>query len=217
MRPQRSDSIPCGIALAISGGCMDAYSYLFRGHVFANAQTGNMLLFGVHLANGEIHASLRYLWPVLAFIVGIILSDVIHQKCSFSKIHWRQIAVLIEALILMLVAWIPESCHSIANMMISLACGIQVESFRTIQDHSIATTMCIGNLRSGTYHLGQYLSTKKDSYLKKACLYYGIILAFVMGAILESHSIAMLGCKAILLSPVFLILVNCNIKLNTGS
>ena len=46
MRDRISDSIPCVILLALSGGCMDAYSYLFRDHVFANAQTGNMLLFG---------------------------------------------------------------------------------------------------------------------------------------------------------------------------
>ena len=34
--------------LAIVGGFLDAYSYLMRGHVFANAQTGNIVLFGVN-------------------------------------------------------------------------------------------------------------------------------------------------------------------------
>ncbi len=33
--------------LAIVGGFLDSYSYLMRGHVFANAQTGNIVLFGV--------------------------------------------------------------------------------------------------------------------------------------------------------------------------
>lgn len=41
---QISESIRLGALLAISGGMMDAYSYIMRGHVFANAQTGNMLL-----------------------------------------------------------------------------------------------------------------------------------------------------------------------------
>ena len=49
---QTSESIELGILLALSGGFMDAYSYLARGQVFANAQTGNMLLFGVNLASG---------------------------------------------------------------------------------------------------------------------------------------------------------------------
>ena len=47
---QISESIELGILLALSGGFMDAYSYIGRGEVFANAQTGNMLLLGVHLS-----------------------------------------------------------------------------------------------------------------------------------------------------------------------
>ena len=39
-----SETIRLGSLLAISGGFMDAYSYIYRDHVFANAQTGNILL-----------------------------------------------------------------------------------------------------------------------------------------------------------------------------
>ena len=41
---QMSESVRLGILLALSGGLMDAYSYIVRDRVFANAQTGNMLL-----------------------------------------------------------------------------------------------------------------------------------------------------------------------------
>ena len=47
---QMSESLELGILLALSGGFMDAYSYVCRDQVFANAQTGNMLLFGIHLS-----------------------------------------------------------------------------------------------------------------------------------------------------------------------
>ena len=40
--------------LAMSGGFMDAYSYMCRGEVFANAQTGNILLMAVNLAKGAL-------------------------------------------------------------------------------------------------------------------------------------------------------------------
>ena len=36
---QMSETIELGIVLALSGGFMDAYSYMCRDHVFANAQT----------------------------------------------------------------------------------------------------------------------------------------------------------------------------------
>ena len=51
---QMSESVRLGILLALSGGLMDAYSYIVRDRVFANAQTGNMLLFGVNLSEGNI-------------------------------------------------------------------------------------------------------------------------------------------------------------------
>ena len=47
---QASESIKLGIVLAVAGGFMDAYSYICRGQVFANAQTGNMLLLGINIA-----------------------------------------------------------------------------------------------------------------------------------------------------------------------
>lgn len=63
---QISESIGLGTILALSGGFMDAYSYIERGKVFANAQTGNMLLFGVNLSEGNYQTMLNYLFPVLA-------------------------------------------------------------------------------------------------------------------------------------------------------
>ena len=41
---------------AIVGGFLDAYSYLARGRVFAGAQTGNVVLFGVRAAAGNCFA-----------------------------------------------------------------------------------------------------------------------------------------------------------------
>lgn len=205
MKKQVSDSVLCGVLLSLSGGCMDAYSYLFRGHVFANAQTGNMLLLGVNIAGGDFVSASKYLWPVLSFTAGIILSDIIHTRKNEKVIHWRQISVLIETVILTAVAFIPDTANAVPNAMTSFACGIQVESFRAIRGNSIATTMCIGNLRSGTYHLDQFLITKEALYLKKAILYYSIILSFVVGAIIESGLIALYRTYAILFSSVLLI------------
>lgn len=79
---QMSESIELGIVLALAGGFMDAYSYMCRDEVFANAQTGNMLLLGINLSERNWGMALRYLFPVLAFAVGIALADVVrvHAK-----------------------------------------------------------------------------------------------------------------------------------------
>ena len=94
---QMSETLRLGIILALSGGFMDAYSYLERGNVFANAQTGNLLLFGVNLAEGNYFAMLSYLLPVLAFTLGILLADTV--RCLNIRLHWRQLSILLEAVI----------------------------------------------------------------------------------------------------------------------
>ncbi|WP_141009366.1 YoaK family protein, partial [Listeria monocytogenes] len=68
---QISESIGLGLLLALAGGFMDAYSYIERGQVFANAQTGNILLFGINLSEGNWTIAIQYFWPVVSFTVGI--------------------------------------------------------------------------------------------------------------------------------------------------
>lgn len=202
-----SETLRLGIILAVSGGFMDAYSYLFRDHVFANAQTGNMLLLGVNISRGNFAEAVRYLFPVIAFTIGIIISDVIRYNTNDKgKLHWRQNSVLFEALSLFAVAFIPTEYNLFANSLTSLACGIQVESFRKIHGSGIATTMCIGNLRSGTENLCSFVFYKNKENLGKAMLYYGIILSFIIGAVLGSIAIEFWGEKSILVCSFMLAL-----------
>ena len=159
VKRQTSETIEIGIFLALAGGFMDAYSYLCRGKVFANAQTGNMLLLGIKLTEGDIKSAFKYIMPVLAFTLGIFISDTvrytINKGSSDNKklLHWRQYTLLIEISLLLSVCFIPQEYNIVANSITSMACGMQVESFRKIHGNGIATTMCIGNLRSGTENL----------------------------------------------------------------
>lgn len=200
-----SESIRLGIILALSGGFMDAYSYIQRGEVFANAQTGNMLLFGVNLSEGNYQTMLSYLFPVLAFAAGIALADIVRVREGANLLHWRQIAVLAEALILIVVSFIPTTMNLPANALTSFACGIQVESFRKIHGRGIATTMCIGNLRSGTENLHHYVHTKERKYLDSSLLYYGIIVSFIIGAVIGNAMVHIMHQRAILCCSVLLI------------
>ena len=183
---------------------MDAYSYLARGHVFANAQTGNMLLFGVNLASGQFQNALHYLCPVLAFGFGIFLAEFIHFQ-KIQKVHWRQLILLVEIIILFNVAFISFEQNLLANSLTSFACGMQVQAFRKIHGKGYATTMCIGNLRTGTHELCNFLCTKKVQHLQSGLLYYLIILAFILGAILGNFCIQSFSLKAIWISVALLI------------
>lgn len=203
---QMSESIRLGMLLAISGGFMDAYSYIERDHVFANAQTGNILLFGVHLSEGDWIMAVRYFFPVLAFVLGIAVAEAV-RTYNTPKLHWRQISVLVEAVILAGVAFIPLSMNLFANALTSFACGVQVESFRKIRGSGIATTMCIGNLRSATQNFMDYWKTRDREKLEQSVLYYSIILCFVLGAVGGNLLISFWGQRAILCCSLMLLVV----------
>lgn len=109
-----------------------------------------------------------------------------------------------EILILMAVCLIPQQYNAIANALISFACGMQVEAFRNLDGNPIVTTMCIGNLRSGTCYLDKFIQTKDKMCIKKASLYFAVILFFVIGAVVESILIGTFGEKALFLSVLLL-------------
>ena len=193
---QISESIELGAVLALAGGFMDAYSYIGRGGVFANAQTGNILLVGIHLSQGDLAQALRFFFPVVAFAAGIMLADLIHERFA-SVFHWRQVTVFFEAAILLVVSFIAADANLLANCLTSFACGMQVESFRKIHGKGFATTMCIGNLRSALQNVDDYIITHNRGFLENGLLYLGVIVCFVMGAVLGNWCIDRLGLHAI--------------------
>lgn len=216
---QMSESFILAIFLTLSGGFMDAYSYICRGEVFANAQTGNILLLGVNLSVGNWSDAARYLFPIFAFMSGIAMAEIIQHKYKYcSKVHWRQIIVIAEAVILLSVSFIPQSLNLLANSLTSLACGAQVESFRKIEGYGAATTMCIGNLRTATQALFNNFFHRDRGAVCKSMMFYGIIVIFTCGAVIGNFCVkffaekAIMGCSILLLAGFAVMCVNNNDK-----
>ena len=140
--------------------------------------------------------ALHYLGPILAFIVGLALSDLFRLiRRGTERLHWRQVTVALEAIVLFIVSFLPQSMNLLGNSLTSLACGLQVESFRKIHGNGIATTMCIGNLRSATQNLCEFLRTKNTEFARKSGLYFFTILCFTVGAIFRQSGRGPLGGK----------------------
>ena len=205
-----SEAMPTGIFLTLSGGFQDAYTYYTRGKVFANAQTGNIILLGHNEMNGDFTDAFRYLAPVLAFAGGIYISEVIRGIYrEYGKLHWRQIVVVLEILLLFVVGFLPQSMNMAANILVSFVCAMQVEAFRKMKGSAYASTMCIGNLRSATEMLYRYRHTKEKGCLEKCLRYYGVILVFGIGAALGSFMTSLFEERTIWISCGFLFVCFC--------
>ena len=202
---QTSESFLLASLLALSGGLQDAYTYNVRGRVFANAQTGNIVLMSQDLVTGQWLEALRYLMPIMAFVLGILLTELIRRLWHDERrLHWRQLVLLWEIAVLALVGFLPEGADSAAAMLVSFTCAMQVEAFRKIHGYGYASTMCIGNLRSGTEELFHYLRGHEHAHWSKALCYYGIILLFAVGAALGALASLHLARHAIWLSCLLL-------------
>lgn len=205
---QTSESFRLSALLSFSGGLQDAYTYNVRGGIFANAQTGNVVLMSQSFMLGEWEIALQYMLPLIFFAAGIFITERIENRFkSGSRIHWRQIVLFIEIIMLIIVGFLPLRFNLLANIMVSFSCAMQVQTFRKVHGFGYASTMCIGNLRSGTESLSQFFRTKEKKLLYKAMHFFGIILIFAIGAGIGGILSLKLGLGTIWISPAILLVV----------
>ena len=203
---QMSESFLTAVFLSLSGGLQDAYTYLFRGKVFANAQTGNIVLLSANLMDGNWERVVHYLVPLCAFALGVLTAEKMRERFrEMQKLHWRQLVVLDEVLLLFIVGFLPQEQNLLANAVVSFACAMQVQAFRKVDGYAFASTMCIGDLRSGVEALCIWRKTREPQAKDRMLRYFGIILLFAIGAGIGSKSSAMLGGRAIWISCGFLL------------
>ena len=198
---QMSESFLTAVFLSLSGGLQDAYTYLFRGKVFANAQTGNIVLMSQSLFEGDFARFAHYFIPVLSFALGVAAAECIRLRWrEAQRVHWRQLVLLAEIVLLFVVGFFPAAWDMGANAVVSFACAMQVQTFRKVSGYSYASTMCIGNLRSGTAALSVYFREHKKDQLRQSLYYFGIILFFAIGAGIGGNLSAHYGLHTIWIS-----------------
>ncbi|MCI8416034.1 MAG: DUF1275 domain-containing protein [Lachnospiraceae bacterium] len=204
-----SESYLVGVLLAIAGGYLDVYTYVCRGGVFANAQTGNIVLLGIRMADKNWSELMFYIYPILAFMAGILITEVVRRRFRYNPgLHWRQIVIVLEFLVLWVIAFTPSGrADHVVNSAVSFVCSMQVESFRRFNGSAYATTMCTGNLRSATEQLFYYNINKDRAALVKSLQYYGIILFFIVGAVIGTAITRIFLEKSVLIVCLFLLLV----------
>ena len=71
----KSETLILGALLSLSGGFQDAYTYVLRGNVFANAQTGNVVFMSQHMMTGDFGGAMQYFFPLVAFASGILVAE----------------------------------------------------------------------------------------------------------------------------------------------
>ncbi|MDO4663812.1 MAG: YoaK family protein, partial [Erysipelotrichaceae bacterium] len=125
----------------------------------------------------------------------VIQQILIKYRVKTLSLHWRQSVVFIELVLLLITPFVQ--LDFLANSLVSFACAMQLQSFRKVHGYPFASTMCIGNLRSGLDHLVCFFETKDANKLAQAFQYFRIILIFIIGAGLGKWASDIFGLYAI--------------------
>jgi uncharacterized membrane protein YoaK (UPF0700 family) len=201
------DNIAIAVSLSLLGGFLDAYSYLLKGGVFANAQTGNVVLLFISLANTEFARCIKYIIPIITFALGILASELFKGRKEI-KSHLRiKIVLLIEFALIIGIALAGDYFSNyVINCAISLLAGIQVANFDKFDGNPIATTMITGNLKSGMISLSKYIHTGNKDAIGAFLRYSLVIASFGFGVFIGCISIKLFSGKSICICALFIAL-----------
>ncbi|MGB9926991.1 MAG: YoaK family protein [Methanosarcina sp.] len=202
-----SESVGLGILLAIVGGFLDAYTFVGRGGVFANAQTGNVVLMGIEAATGKWGDATLHAVPVLAFVIGVLVAELLKKPSMRLFVPDTERAVLmLEIIVLFVVGLIPyTSSNLIVTTAISFVSAVQVSSFRKLAGSTYNTTMITGNLRSAIYEIYTAITKKDPESALQAARFSTINLSFLAGAISGGLLTSFIGVRAVWAAVVVLI------------
>jgi uncharacterized membrane protein YoaK (UPF0700 family) len=131
----RPDTLPTGLLLAGAGGFLDAYTFVGRGGVFANAQTGNIVLLGVEAGERHWLAALLHIPPILAFVLGVALAETLARPAGRRIVRRPARFVLVAEIVVLVIvgALFPQVPNQVVTAAIAFTSALQVSTFRSLQ------------------------------------------------------------------------------------
>ena len=166
--------------LIIVAGYFGAFTYLLRGNVFCNAQTGNVVLMGLALGNGQWRSAVYYLIPISAYLLGAFVS---------------------ELLAVVVLGVIPDSAPvQISQIMINFIASMQYNTFRQAEGVPMATTFATNHIRQLGIGLAKEIlhrHSEDKSHRVKILRHFQMLIFFVLGAVVGTVFCNLLAGRAI--------------------
>jgi len=170
---------------ATVGGYLDAYSYLAHGHVFANAQTGNVIFFSVYASQGEWAKAARHLPPIIAFCIGVAVAKLLGVRSPKDSLRATTVCQAFEFAILAALAVVGTHLPDASVVpMISFVAALQNTSFNRIGAWEFNSAMTTGNLRIATASLILWIVGRGTMENRSQAIALGLIcLSFLVGGL----------------------------------
>jgi uncharacterized membrane protein YoaK (UPF0700 family) len=213
-RPER---LHTAVPLACVGGFLDAYTFVGYNRVFANAQTGNVVLLGVDAQAGHWREALLHIPPIVAFVLGVALAQVLAQpmvrKIVRRPTRWVLIAeIAVMAAIGATPGRIPSGVVTGAIAFVSAA---QIATFRSLEGIGYSSTLTTANLRTLITKIFEWRAGQELAARHHAALMASIVAAFAVGAGVGGLCTRLIHQRAALIAAAVLIIVLVVVALET--
>ncbi len=172
--------------LIFTGGFWGAYTYILKGGVFCNAQTGNVVLMAISLGSASWGRAIYYLIPISAYIMGAFISELLPNtiKHTFS-IRWDTLLILIEMAAVFFLGFLPETLPvQISQVTINFIASMQYNTFRQAEGTPVATTFVTNHIRQLGIGLAkelQHRHTDNTVPHQKMMKHFYMVLFFIIG------------------------------------
>jgi len=173
--------------LMFIAGFFGAYTYVLRGHVFCNAQTGNALMMGLAVGAANWGKALYYLIPLAAYITGSLASELLPNPVKHHlPIRWDTLLIIIEMAAVFILGLIPLSAPvQIAQVAINFIASMQYNTFRQAEGIAMATTFATNHVRQIGIALAREIKhphQKGSAHRQKLLQHTEMLLLFIAGA-----------------------------------
>ncbi len=171
---------------AATGGYMDAFSYIAHGHVFANSQTGNVVLFAVNATAGLWGPALRHLPPIGAFLLGVAAAHLLgigaQKHSTRAMLSCQAIEVALLGCLTLFDGRLPEA--SIVPL-IAFTAALQHTSFDALGPWTFNSAMTTGNIRNMATGFVQWMRGRNVAANRGKTTLAGLIcISFLAGVLL---------------------------------
>ncbi len=183
-------------------GCFGAYTYLLRGNVFCNAQTGNVVLLGMAAGSGKWMEALYYLIPISAYVAGAFVSELLPGPVKHRlPMRWDTLLIAVEMAAVLGLGFIPDSAPvQISQIIINFVASMQYNTFRQAEGVPVATTFATNHIRQIGVGLAKevmHFRSKDKSHRGKLGRHFCMLMFFLVGAVVGTFFCNIFSGKAI--------------------
>jgi uncharacterized membrane protein YoaK (UPF0700 family) len=208
---ERSNTLWFAVLLTLTNGFLDAHTYIARGHVFANVQTANVIFSAINVSERQFYAALAHVWPLLAFISGMLLASHIKSGRVEQRVpHSLRWTIGIQAVVLAVIGFVPATVdHNFVTVPISFLAAVQIGLFRKVEDLAYLPVATTGNLMRFMESAYDTVMEKRADARRPLVVYGTLIVAFAGGALVGAYATGAWGVHAIWAAAGFLAITLC--------